>query len=298
MQSSPTIRQSCWPPSPSNTMNTRQLLLAATNQLKQAGCESSRLDAELLLMFAWQVGRTDLIIRASDEVPESVAKIFESVLERREQRQPLAYITGEKEFWSRSFHVTPDVLIPRPETEHLIEAVLETFPDQQAPYHFCDIGTGSGCIAATLACEYPHAQITATDISEAAIEVATQNAEALGISERMIFRTGDMLNALSMGDGPYHAIISNPPYVALHEMDALEQELSHEPRNALTDESDGLSFLSTILHKGMQHLLPQGYIIVETGPCGLPERPDQLHLEKELYDLAGLLRGALYKRIE
>ncbi|MDX8402774.1 MAG: peptide chain release factor N(5)-glutamine methyltransferase [Mariprofundaceae bacterium] len=278
-------------------MNTRGLLQKATGRLKQAGCESPRLDAELLLMFAWQVTRTDLIIRAHDEIPESIAKIFEAMLGRREQRQPLAYITGEKEFWSRPFQVTPDVLIPRPETEHLIETVLEVFPDQQAPYHFCDIGTGSGCIAVTLACEYPHAQVTATDVSQAALEVAKQNAKELNVDDRMTFYCGDMLNALPDNGAPFDAIISNPPYVALHEMEMLEKELSHEPRNALTDETDGLSFLSTILNEGMQHLLPQGYIVVETGPCGLPETPDNLHLEKEIHDLAGLLRGARYKRI-
>jgi len=276
-------------------MNTRGLLLAATGRLKQAGCESPRLDAELLLMFAWKSGRTDLIIRANDEVPESVATTFGNMLERREQRQPLAYITGEKEFWSRPFLVTPDVLIPRPETEHLIEALLEVFPDRQAPYRFCDIGTGSGCIAVTLACEYPHARITATDISQAALEVARQNAKALNVDDRMSFYCGNMLGALPHADGPYHAVISNPPYVALHEMDELEKELSHEPRNALTDETDGLSFLSTILNEGMQHLHAQGYVIVETGPCGLPETPDQLYLEKEIHDLADLLRGARYR---
>ena len=95
-------------------------------------------------MFVWQVGRTDLIIRSNDAVPEAVAQRFESMLKRRELREPLAYITGEKEFWSRSFHVTPDVLIPRPETEHLIEAVIEVFSDQQGLYHFCDIGTEIG----------------------------------------------------------------------------------------------------------------------------------------------------------
>jgi len=248
-------------------------------------------------MFVWQVGRTDLIIRSNDAVPEAVAQRFESMLKRRELREPLAYITGEKEFWSRSFHVTPDVLIPRPETEHLIEAVIEVFSDQQGLYHFCDIGTGSGCIGLTLACEYPHAQITVTDISQAALLIARENAQKLGVADRLSFRCGDMLEALTDTDGPYDAIISNPPYVALHEMDELESELSHEPGHALTDGKDGLSFLSVILNEGLSHLKPHGFIMVETGPCGLPQTPAALHPDKEIYDLAGLLRGARYKRI-
>ncbi|GAV19989.1 release factor glutamine methyltransferase [Mariprofundus micogutta] len=278
-------------------MNTRELLLQATRRLKQAGCDAPRLDAELLLMFAWQLGRTELIIRANDTIPEAIAQAFEVMLVRREQRQPLAYITGEKEFWSRSFHVTPDVLIPRPETEHLIEAVLEVFPDQQAPFSFCDIGTGSGCIAITLACEYPHAQITATDISPASLQIAKQNAQRLGVADRVSFYQGDMLQALPDDSATYDAIISNPPYVALHEMDGLESELSHEPQHALTDAKDGLSFLSIILNQGMPYLQPRGYIIVETGTCGLPDTPQGLHKDKDIIDLAGLLRGARYQQV-
>ncbi|PJA30901.1 MAG: peptide chain release factor N(5)-glutamine methyltransferase [Zetaproteobacteria bacterium CG_4_9_14_3_um_filter_53_7] len=279
-------------------MLTRPLLLAAANRLKLAGCDTPRLDAELLLMFAWQVRRTDLITRSNDAVPETVAETFESMLKRREAREPLAYITGEKEFWSRPFHVTPAVLIPRPETEHLIESVLEVFPDQQGFYHFCDIGTGSGCIGLTLACEYPHAQVTITDISQAALLIATENAKNLGVTDRISFRCGDMLAALTTSDGPYDAIISNPPYVALHEMDGLESELSHEPGSALTDGKDGLSFLTVILNQGLSHLKQHGFIMVETGPCGLPETPSGLHPDKDIYDLAGLLRGARYKRIQ
>jgi release factor glutamine methyltransferase len=219
-------------------MKTGELLRQATAQLEQAGCDSPRLDAELLLMNAWQISRTDIIVRAHDEVPQTVFGNFSSLLERRIRREPLAYITGEKEFWSRTFQVNHDVLIPRPETEHLIEVVVEEFPDRNGEYRFCDIGTGSGCIAVTLACEYPRARIVATDISDAAIITARLNAEKHHVNERMTFRAGDMLRSLEKGDGPFHAIISNPPYVANHEMQQLEPELAYEPRTALTDEAD------------------------------------------------------------
>jgi len=278
-------------------MKTGELLRQATAQLEQAGCDSPRLDAELLLMNAWQISRTDIIVRAHDEVPQTVFGNFSSLLERRIRREPLAYITGEKEFWSRTFQVNHDVLIPRPETEHLIEVVVEEFPDRNGEYRFCDIGTGSGCIAVTLACEYPRARIVATDISDAAIITARLNAEKHHVNERMTFRAGDMLRSLEKGDGPFHAIISNPPYVANHEMQQLEPELAYEPRTALTDEADGLRYLDIILKQGSGHLHPKGLIILETGLCGLPDIPSSFRLERTLHDLANHLRGAVYRLI-
>ena len=276
-------------------MKSRDLLKAAAERLAEAGCDAPRLDAELLLMHAWGIERTALIIRASDEVPAEVAKQFEELLARRAKREPLAHIVGEKEFWSRPFRVSPDVLVPRPETEHLIEALIAHFPDRQGEYRFLDIGTGSGCIAITLACEYPNAHIVATDISEAALAVATANAEHHGVAERITFRHGDMLQALDEDDGPFDAILSNPPYVTSHEMDDLEPELAFEPRDALTDEADGLSYLSLILNEGGKHLKTGGLIIVETGPCGLPTTPPALNQLRQIYDLAGHLRGGIYR---
>jgi len=276
-------------------MKTKELLKTATGTLGQAGCDAPRLDTELLLMHVWQAGRTDLIIRADDTVPGPVAVDFDELLQRRITREPLAYIIGEKEFWSRCFYVTPDVLIPRPETEHLIETVLEHFPDRNGHYRFCDIGTGSGCIAVTLACEFPNARIVATDISDAALRIACHNAEAHVVDQRILFRQGDMLAALIPQNGPFDAIISNPPYVAESEMDGLEKELMREPRQALTDEQDGLRYLTMILRDGPAHLLPGGYIILETGLCGLPSTPEGLICEQPIHDLAGHFRGGVYR---
>ena len=275
-------------------MNTKELLQRAAARLKQAGCDATRLDAELLLMHVWHLSRTDIIVRANKKVPGRIVAAFDILLQRRANREPLAYITGEKEFWSRAFRVTPDVLIPRPETEHLIEAVLECFPNRNGRYRFCDIGTGSGCIAVTLACEYPHAHIVATDISASALDIARFNAETHGACGRITFRQGDMLAALQHGDGPFHAIVSNPPYVAESEMDELEKELSREPRHALTDGQDGLKYLSLILHDAPARLHADGYIILETGLCGLPETPANLRYQQSIHDLAGHLRGAIY----
>jgi release factor glutamine methyltransferase len=278
-------------------MKTRSLLQQSAIKLEQEGCDSPHLDAELLLMKAWQISRMDIIVRAHDEVPQSVIADYTTLLERRIRREPLAYIFGEKEFWSRSFQVNPDVLIPRPETEHLIEAVLEKFPDQNGEYYFCDIGAGSGCIAVTLACEYPRSHIVATDVSSAAIKTAGRNAEIHHVSERLIFRSGDMLEALKKKDGPFDAIISNPPYVASHEMQQLDAELAYEPQTALTAAADGLQYLHTILKNGPEYLCPQGYIILETGLCGLPDTPANLQLEDHIHDLANHLRGAVYRLV-
>ncbi len=280
-------------------MNTavtvRELIQSAATKLAQAGCDAAKLDAELLLMFVWSIARTDLIIRAHDPVPEAIQESFYTLIQRRAQREPLAYIIGEKEFWSRSFQVTPDVLVPRPETEHLIEAVLEYFPDQKGHYHFCDIGTGSGIIGITLACEYPNAHIIATDISEPALKVSETNAIKHCVENRITFKQGDMLEPLEKTEIAFNAIISNPPYVAEHEMEALEEELSHEPRNALTDESDGLTFLTDILTGGPSYLQTGGFIMLETGPCGLPDTPNTLNFERIIHDLAGHARGGIYR---
>lgn len=295
MPSSPTIRRNCSQLRVHKPLNIREMILLAASQLAEAGCESARVDAEILLMHVWQIGRTDLIIRAMDEVPEDIQQAFQMLIKRRERREPVAYIIGEKEFWSRPFMVSPDVLIPRPETEHLIEMVLEQFPDRNGSYQFCDIGTGSGCIAITLACEFPQALIVATDISEGALTIARSNAESLNVSDRITFRHGDMLQPLKESDGPFDAIISNPPYVAKHEMDDLAAELDFEPRGALTDEANGLQFIEIILNEGVKRVKPEGLIMVETGPCGLPEAPAQLTMKKEIIDLAGHLRGGIYQ---
>ena len=275
-------------------MNCRELLLQAAILLKEAGCGSPRLDAEVLFMHVWKIDKTALIIRMLDEVPADIEAAFQTLICRRQQREPVAYILGEKEFWSRTFHVDSHVLIPRPETEHLIEQLLNHFPDRHQPYRFCDIGTGSGCIACTIACEFPHAEVVATDISEAALTVAHRNAEALNVASRITFACGDIFNALDSDTPPFDAILSNPPYVTYDEMEKLEPELNFEPRNALTDEYDGKKHLSTLLNECHNWLKQGGFIMLETGLCGLPETPQHLVKLEGYSDLAGIKRGGVY----
>jgi len=275
-------------------MSAKEHLHQAIEKLQAAGCESARLDAECLLMHAWKVNRTQLIIKAYDTLPDKVAHTFSEYIARRCKREPVAYIIGEKEFWSRSFKVSPDVLIPRPETEHLIEELLKLYPNTQAPYRFADIGTGSGCIAITIACEYPNATVVATDISEKSLTIAHSNAEAHGVAASMQFKQGNLYQALDANMPKYDAIVSNPPYVSADEMHDLEQELHHEPAHALTDQHDGLSLLRILLNKAPQYLKQEGYLLLETGLCGLPETPNAMSMLHIYYDLAGHLRGGVY----
>jgi len=276
-------------------MTAQQALQDAIKRLQDAACETPRLDAEIILMHIWDISRTQLIIKARDDVPSDIQITFDDAIAERCKRIPVAYITGEKEFWSRNFNVSPDVLIPRPETEHLIEELLKLYPDQQAPYRFADIGTGSGCIAITIAAEYPNACVVATDISEKSLNIARANAEKHGVSERMHFKQGDLYQALDARTPVFDAIISNPPYVSANEMHDLEQELHHEPAHALTDQEDGLSLLRTLLNKAPQHLKQDGYLLLETGLCGLPETPNTMTVLHPYHDLAGILRGGIYQ---
>ncbi len=276
-------------------MNARDSLQQAARLLAEAGCDSPRLDAELLLMHLWEVSKTDLIIRMHDQLPASIKEKFDMLLERRLKREPVAYIIGEKEFWSRNFHVDSRVLIPRPETEHIIEEILKLYPDRNAPYRFCDIGTGSGCIACTLAAEYPNAEVVATDISNDSLDVAKMNADRLELKKPLTFRNGDMFSALSQESGPFDAIVSNPPYVSLQEMEALEPELAYEPRHALTDGRSGQHFLSILFDECPGWLSEGGHLIVETGPCGLPHVPSHLYQIRTYRDLAGIIRGGVYR---
>ncbi len=280
-------------------MAIRETLRSASLALRQAGCSTPQLDAELLLAKTFKCDRTWLIAHADDAVAPATQQVYAALVARRRQREPLAYITGEKEFWSRPFFVTPDVLIPRPETEHLIESILECYPDTKKEFRFCDIGTGSGCLAVTLACEYSRAQVVATDISHTALNVACKNARRHGTLSRIEWYQGDMFEALGGQNGSFDAIVSNPPYIARDELAMLEKELTFEPRYALTDGGNGLRHLQTLLDQASSWLKEDGMLLIETGPCGLPTPPPSLRLERRIMDLAGNLRAGLfaYQRI-
>jgi len=277
------------------SLNLRQVITAAAIELKSSGSISPRLDVEVIMMYVCKMDHTQLFIHMDDPLPETECSQFYQLIERRKCREPVAYIVGEKEFWSRPFSVNPDVLIPRPETEHLIESVLAQFPDRYGAYKFCDIGTGSGCIAVTLACEYPNASVIATDTSAKAIEAAGKNAKRHGVKDRIPFRVGDMFMALKEEDRGLDLIISNPPYVSSDEYQKLDAGLRFEPRFSLTDEADGLKYPGMLLNQMPGWLKSGGVLIMECGLSGLPRPGPEWSGYREIMDLGGRLRGGLFQ---
>jgi len=277
-------------------MILRQLLHSAIVQLKCANVDAPRKDAELLLMFVWDISQTTLMIQMVEEVPSKIISQFNSLLERRLKREPLAYILGSKAFWKDEFVVSLDVLVPRPETEHLIEMVLKYYPEQKNTYRIADIGTGSGCIAVTLAKEYLNSEVAACDISDKALKIAEINAGNLNVMSRMSFYQGDLYQALPR-DSLFDVIVSNPPYVSCEEMNGLEAELSFEPRFALTDEATGLTLLDRLLQDAHVYLKTGGLLVLESGLCGMPDAPNTLQKLEDYQDLAGNFRGSVFRRL-
>ena len=235
------------------------LLCDATKTLRTAGIENPRAEARLLLSHSLGLDPTALIGRAHDPVEASG---FAPLLARRAAREPIAYILGTREFWGKKFRVTPATLIPRPETETLVEAALDCFPERAAVRRVLDLGTGSGCLLCTALAEFPAATGLGVDASEAALAVARFNAESLGLGGRVLFVHGDWLAGIA---GKFDLVLANPPYVALAEMARLEPELGHEPLFALVAGEDGLDAYRAILPRLGAVLAPGGVAILELG---------------------------------
>lgn len=247
----------------------RDALLQGVARLAAAGSDSPRLDAEVLLAHCLTMTREQLIVASALPITPVAARHFETLLARRLEREPVAYITGKQEFWSRDFAVTPDVLIPRPDTERLVEVALlcaAQFP-ASTPLRIADLCTGSGAVAVSLAGELPTAQIYATDISPAALTIACGNAETHQVAQRMQFFTGDLFDALMpRPEVTFDLIVSNPPYVRRGEIVSLAPEVSRwEPRVALDGGVDGLEFYRRIAAVAPDYLAERGALVVEIG---------------------------------
>ena len=225
---------------------------------KQHDVPSPRLDAELLLAHVLDLERMDLYLAFDQPVAAADrARYRELVRRRAKERWPVAYLTGAREFWSMTFRVTPDVLIPRPETETLVRVAADL-----KPRRLVELGVGSGCVSAALARELPDAEIVAIDCSPAALEVARQNLASLGYGERVRLVEANGLIGL---DGPFDLIVSNPPYVQAGELDGLAPELRHEPRLALDGGPDGLHALRRLCAEAPALLERPGYLALEIG---------------------------------
>ncbi len=247
-------------------MTLRQALTLATQQL--AASEHLRAnahrDAELLLLHTLQIPRTTLLAYPNRDLSLAEESLYESLLQRRLKNEPIQYITGQQEFYGLAFKVTAAVLIPRPETEHLVESVLHRLPQNQ-PLRIADIGTGSGAIAIALAVHLPQAQITALDLSPEALKIAQANAETNNVANRITFLQSDLLAAVA-NEAPYDAIVSNPPYIPQTDSPTLHPEVrDHEPHTALFAGTEGLDIYRRLIPQAHALLKPNGLLALEIG---------------------------------
>jgi release factor glutamine methyltransferase len=239
----------------------RESLAAAIVRLALAHVPSPRLNAELLLMFTLNCDRAYLFAHPERELTPDEGARYESSLSKRGHGIPAQYITGHQEFWGMDLIVSPAVLIPRPETEHLIEAVLEIAGSRRPALRIADIGTGSGAIALALAKEFPQAEIHATDISAPTLEIARANAARHQLADRIQFHQTDLLAGLNP---PFDFIVSNPPYVGESEEDQVQLEVrKFEPRNAVFAGATGLEVIERLIPQAQAALKPGGWLLME-----------------------------------
>lgn len=243
-------------------MKIHDLLDKASQKLAQSGIDTPRLEAEVLLAHATQSSRTALIAHPEAAPAEEQTARFLEWIELRARRMPLAYIIGSRGFYGLDFEVTPAVLIPRPETEVLVETTIRLLGDE--PCVIADLGVGSGAIAVSLAVSLPDAHLYCTDTSREALDIARRNADKHGVGERIHLREGNLLEPL---DGlSFDAIVSNPPYIRSGEIDLLQPEIAlYEPRGALDGGRDGLDLFRRIVPESPGYLKLEGLLLVEVG---------------------------------
>lgn len=244
-------------------MNISETLNKATEILSKNKIAEPRREANSLLAFALQKDKTFLIAHSEYELSEIETATFEKFLERRANREPLQYIRGTQEFFGLDFIVTPDVLIPRPETELLVEEAIEILRAKENP-RFCEIGTGSGCISISILHEIKNATATGADISENALKITKLNAEKNSVVERLKLIESDVFK--NFEDEKFDLIVSNPPYISIQNFQDLQSEVKNfEPKNALTDEKNGLSIIEKIISDAPKFLKSNCFLLIEIG---------------------------------
>ncbi len=237
----------------------------AARRLAEAGIDArdAAFDAEVLARHALGWDRATYLARRREAAPPGFEVPFESLVARRRRREPVARITGRREFWGLDFEVAPAVLVPRPESELLVETAVARLGDGAAPWEIADVGTGSGCLAIALARELPRARVAATDVCPDALAVAGRNAARHGAADRVTFHHTDLIEGLP---GPFDLIVSNPPYIPDAVIDTLTPEVSrHEPPAALRGGPDGLDTVRRLVAAAADRLRPGGWLIVEVG---------------------------------
>lgn len=259
-------------------MTVFEALNWGTHYLKNHQIQNPRLQAELLLAYSMNLKREGLYLRFPQEIAKEEEERFKKLVLRRVAGEPLQYLLGSQEFWSILFKVDPRVLIPRPETEHLVEeaiCILSKNNSKRFPL-VLELGTGCGAIAISLARELKHLRIIATDLSKDAIEVAKENAKDTGVIHQITFLIGDLFECFSPLKRPFDLILSNPPYIKDSEIDRLAREIKdHEPLMALKGGKDGLDFYRRILSQAPKYLKEGGWLLLELGE-GQAEKVSEL----------------------
>ncbi len=250
----------------------KDLLEVSSDFLKEKQIESPRLSAEVLLAYQLTINRVKLYLNLEQPLNEQEVSGYRELIRRRIQREPLQYITKVQEFWSLDFIVDPRVLIPRPETELLVEQAIKHIHNASLvtdhPFRILDLGTGSGALAVTLAKEIPNAIIVATDISQEAIDLACVNAEKHQVSDQIEFLLGDLWQPLNNQDLTFDIIVSNPPYVSMEEYKDLQAEVrDYEPRIALNGREGGMYYIRKIIKGCRAFLNSGGCLMLEMAPA-------------------------------
>ncbi len=278
----------------------------ATHALVAAGYNDAEaaIDAEVLARHALGWTREQMLVRWRDSLPNGFELRFAPLIDRRAQHEPVAYIVGHREFWNLEIAVTRDTLIPRPETELIVEetlALAQHVPSRLPPAPvIVDVGTGSGCLAVAIAHELPAAQLLAIDVSTAALDVARRNARAHHVADRISWHAGSLLEPVAQ---PVDLIVSNPPYVPLRDATTLQPDVrDYEPAVALFSGEDGLATIRALVNQARGHVRPEGWLIFEFGygqadaVRDLVDRSDAWYLVRLRHDLQDIPRTAVLQR--
>lgn len=248
----------------SDSWTPLKVLEWTTQRFASAGNPSARLDAQVLLAHVLKCDRVALYTGFDKPLGDDELRAYRELIKRRLAGEPTAYLIGEREFWSMRLHVDRRVLIPRPDTELLVEVALEHARARGGELRIADIATGSGAIALALARELPAARVVATDVSPEALEVAAHNASALGLEDRVRFRLGDLTAALA-DEAPFDLLVANLPYIPTADIAGLAPEVRGEPRLALDGGADGLDLVRRLIGAAPARIVPGGLIALEHG---------------------------------
>ncbi len=256
---------------PARDWTVREVVAWMTDDLRKRGVEGARLDAELIVARALGIDRVKVIIGGDRLLEPAELELIRSLFRRRRTAEPVAYLRGYREFYGRNFRVDRRVLVPRPDTEILVQVALERLAGRDLGGRVLDLCTGSGCVAITLKLERPTITLDATDLSEGAVAVARDNAQRLGAVWNVRFAVGDLFAPLGEASPRYDLIVANPPYIATGEIPTLQADIrDHEPHLALDGGADGLSIVRRIVQEAPRWLRPSGALAMEIGAGQAP----------------------------